>query len=83
MTNKEELRKRVAGRAELIFGDIKDTVEGFAASLDESAPLGFVAIDVDIYSGTRSALRSLLGRPELYTPAISNHPLADDVGLFR
>jgi|SRR5580704_1072818 hypothetical protein len=80
MTNKEELRKRVAGRAELIFGDIKDTVDGFVDSLDESAPLGFVAIDVDIYSGTKSALRALTGRPELYTPAISMY--FDDVRFF-
>jgi hypothetical protein len=80
MTNKEDLRKRVAGRAELIFGDIKDTVGGFVESLDESAPLGFVAIDVDIYSGTRSALQALKGHPELYTPAISMY--CDDVGFF-
>jgi hypothetical protein len=80
MTNKEELRKRVGGKAELIFGDIKDTVDGFAASLDESAPLGFMSIDVDIYSGAKSALRSLLGRPELYTPAVSIY--CDDVSFF-
>jgi hypothetical protein len=80
MTNKEELRKRVAGKAELIFGDIKYTVEGFVDSLDESAPLGFVSIDVDIYSGSKSALRALLGRPELYTPAISLY--CDDVRFF-
>jgi hypothetical protein len=80
MTNKEELRKRVAGRAELIFGDIEDTVDGFVDSLDESAPLGFVAVDVDIYSGTKSALRSLLGRPELYTPGVSMY--CDDVRFF-
>ncbi len=80
MTNKEELRKRMGGGAELIFGDIKDTVDGFVASLDESAPLGFVSIDVDIYTGARSALRSLLGRPELYTPAVSIY--CDDVSFF-
>jgi hypothetical protein len=80
MTNKDELRKRVAGRAELIFGDIKDTVDGFVDSLDESAPLGFVSIDVDIYSGAKSALRALLGRPELYTPAVSMY--CDDVRFF-
>jgi hypothetical protein len=80
MTNKDELRKRAGGKAELIFGDIKDTVEGFVASLDESAPLGFISVDVDIYSGARSAFRSLLGRPELYTPAVSIY--CDDVSFF-
>lgn len=80
MTNKDELRKRMGNKAELIFGDIKDTVDGFVASLDESAPLGFVSIDVDIYSGAASALRSLISRPELYTPAVSVY--CDDVSFF-
>jgi hypothetical protein len=80
MTNKEDLRRRVNGRAELIFGDIKDTVGGFVASLDKSAPLGFVSVDVDIYSGAKSALMSLLGKPELYTPAVSIY--CDDVRFF-
>jgi len=80
MTNKEELERRVAGRAELIFGDIKDTVDAFVSTLEDSAPLGFVSIDVDIYSGTRSALRCLLGRPELYVPAVSIY--CDDVQFF-
>jgi hypothetical protein len=80
MTNKEELRRQVRGRAELIFGDIKDTVGGFVASLDESAPLGFVSVDVDSYSGAKSALMSLLGKPELYTPAVSIY--CDDVRFF-
>ena len=34
MTNKDELSKRIGDKAELIFGDIKDTVDGFVASLD-------------------------------------------------
>jgi hypothetical protein len=80
MTNKDDLRKRMGGKAELIFGDIKDTVDGFVSSLDESAPLGFVSVDVDIYSGAKSALRALLGKPELYTPAVSIY--CDDVSFF-
>lgn len=80
MTNKDELKRRVGNRAELIFGDIKDTVDGFVGSLTESAPLGFISIDVDIYSASRSAFRALLGPPELYTPAISIY--CDDVSFF-
>jgi hypothetical protein len=80
MTNREELQRRVGGRAELIFGDIKDTVDDFVASLDASAPLGFISIDVDVYSGTKSALRCLLGRPELYSPAVSIY--CDDTQFF-
>ena len=80
MTNKDDLTRRVSGRAELIFGDIKDTVGGFVASLDESAPLGFISVDVDIYSGAKSALASLLGKPVLYAPAVSIY--CDDVSFF-
>ena len=64
----------------MIFGDIKDTVGALVASLDESAPLGFISVDVDIYSGAKSALRSLLGKPELYAPAVSLY--CDDVRFF-
>lgn len=80
MTNREELERRVDGRAELIFGDIKDTIDAFVAALDPSAPLGFISVDVDVYSGAKSALRCLLGRPELYTPAVSMY--CDDVQFF-
>lgn len=80
MTNHDDLRRRVGDRAELIFGDIADTVDGFVASLDESAPLGFISVDVDIYTGSRSALRCLKGRPELYTPALSVY--MDDTQFF-
>jgi hypothetical protein len=80
MTNKEDLLRRVNDRAELIFGDIKDTVGNLVASLDESAPLGFISVDVDIYSGAKSSLKSLLGKPELYAPAVSIY--CDDVRFF-
>jgi hypothetical protein len=80
MANREELLRRVDRRAEVIFGDIKDTVDGFVAALDPSAPLGFISIDVDIYSGARSALRCLLGPPDRYTPAVSIY--CDDVQFF-
>jgi hypothetical protein len=80
MTNRDDLRKRIGDRAELIFGDIADTVDGFVASLDESAPLAFISVDVDIYSGSKSALRCLTGRPELCTPAVSIY--LDDTQFF-
>ncbi len=80
MSNREDLRRRVGDKAELIFGDIADTVDGFVATLDESAPLGFISVDVDIYSGAKSALRCLTARPELYTPGVSIY--CDDIQFF-
>jgi hypothetical protein len=80
MTNREELQRRVGDGAELIFGDIAETVGSFVSTLEESAPLGFISVDVDIYSGAKSALQSLTGRPELYTPAVGIY--CDDTSFF-
>jgi hypothetical protein len=80
MVNQDELTRRIDGRAELFLGDIKDTVSGFIDSLSSDAPLGFVSVDVDIYSATCSALRCLQGPAERYLPAISMY--FDDVTFF-
>jgi hypothetical protein len=71
---------KLKGKAELILGDINDTIDAFTATLTPACPLGFVSIDVDIYSGTVSALRALGGSPESYLPAISFY--LDDVGSY-
>lgn len=80
MTNRDELCRRIRSRAELVFGDIKETISSFVASLEASAPLGFISVDVDIYSGAKSALRCLLGPPEVYAPAVSIY--CDDVQFY-
>ena len=76
----DELQKRIDGRAELILGDIRDTVPPFIERLSASAPLGFISVDVDIYTSTRDALKVLLGPAELYTGAVSVY--FDDVRHF-
>ena len=80
MGDNDALRAKLNGGAELVIGDIADTVETFTKNLSSSAPLGFVSIDVDIYTGTVSALKALHGQPEQYLPAISFY--FDDVGSF-
>ena len=80
MVDREDLLRRTGGRAEVIFGDIADTVDAFVDSLDRSCPLGFASVDVDIYSGASSALRCLVGPPETLLPAVSMY--FDDVGFF-
>jgi hypothetical protein len=78
--DREGLLRKIAGRAEMVWGDIGDTVGPLTETIDESAPLGFVSVDVDIYTATRAALRCLEGRPERYNPAVSMY--FDDVGFF-
>lgn len=80
MGDVDALRRRLDGRAELIIGDIKDTIGAFVTRLDDEAPLGFVSIDVDIYSGTVAALQGLSGPVGKYLPAISFY--FDDVASF-
>jgi len=71
MQDPAELKRRLAGKAELVLGDIGDTIEPFVASLSADCPLGFVSVDVDVYSATVSALRGLRGSCDLYLPAVS------------
>ena len=72
------LLKAIKGRAEIIWGDIGDTVGSFMDTV--TAPICFISIDVDIYSATKSALRCLTCEPEKYTPAVSMY--FDDVTFF-
>jgi hypothetical protein len=80
MEDRDTLMRRLGNRAEIIWGDIADTIGPFTDSLDAAAPLGFVSVDVDLYSASRMALRCLLCRPDKYNPAISMY--FDDVSFF-
>lgn len=82
MGDVEQLRRTVAKRGgELILGDIGETIDSFMETLVPEFPLGFVSIDVDIYSATKSAFRCFGGRPELYCPVVSIY-FDDIVGYF-
>jgi hypothetical protein len=78
--DRDALIRRLDGRAEVIWGDIADTIEPFTNSINPSAPLGFISVDLDIYSATTAALRCLTGQPEKYNPGISMY--FDDVSFF-
>jgi hypothetical protein len=80
MGDPDTLRRELDGRAELILGDIADTIGPFTQTLSADCPLGFVSIDVDIYSGTVAALKALHGPFDCYLPAISFY--LDDVGSY-
>lgn len=51
-----DLLESQLSRAQLVLGDIAETVEAFIAE-GRAAPVGFVAIDVDYYSSARDSLR--------------------------
>jgi hypothetical protein len=80
MEDRASLMKKLGGRAEVVWGDIASTVDGFTQALDSACPIGFVSVDVDIHSGSKAALRCLTGSTDKYTPAVSMY--FDDVSFF-
>lgn len=52
------LRPLLSERTELVLGDVRDTIPAFVAN-KLTAPVGFISIDVDLYTSTRDALKIL------------------------
>ncbi len=57
--DEEQLRQQLMPRTRLVIGDVRKTV----TQTELAAPLGFVALDLDLYSSTVAALR-ILERPD-------------------
>ncbi len=56
----DEMVELFKGKATLIKGDVKDTVGKFLVDqLDINYPIGFISLDLDLYSSTRSGLKVL------------------------
>lgn len=72
------LERALPANARIIYGDLRDTVDPFLATLSQRSPLGFAALDVDYYSSATSALRLFLGEADRYLPAVCVY--VDDLG---
>ena len=66
----EKLERALPGYAQLVIGQLKDTVPRLAQEIPPEAPIGFVSIDVDYYSSTRDALALLQGEARRYLPRV-------------
>jgi hypothetical protein len=67
--NVERLRSLLPANAELVLGDLEETVPSFARRLSADSPLGFAAIDVDYYSSAVEALALCANHnPSKYLP---------------
>jgi hypothetical protein len=64
----EPLKLQLPDFARLVIGDVGDTVTTVRPSLAE-APLGFAAIDVDLYSSTKKLMPLFEFDPTCYLPA--------------
>ncbi len=69
----DEMVTTFSGRAELIKGDVEDTVGEFLVNrLDTDYSLGFISLDLDLYSSTVSGLKILEDKDTTkYIPAIT------------
>ena len=63
----EDLHARLKA-ATLVLGPIADTLPGFCAA--DPAPVGFVSVDVDLYSSTVDALRLFEANPSILLPRV-------------
>ena len=61
--------KARAPTAELVLGDIEDTVPSFLAERNP-APIGFVSVDVDFYSSAAASLELFKGDHEYFLPRV-------------
>lgn len=65
----EKLRRALPSYAELIIGDVENTVPKFLETISAEQPIGFVVVDVDYYSSAKSALQIFRSVAEKYLPA--------------
>lgn len=63
----EEVLRSKLNKAELVIGDVKDTVPEFLNN-SKKGVIGFVSIDVDYYSSTKDALNIFAGDFNRYLP---------------
>ena len=68
------LKKRLK-RARLVLGNVADTLQDFLAS--KPAPIGFISVDVDLYTSTVDALKVLDADESLLLPRV--HCYFDDI----
>jgi hypothetical protein len=66
--NVKALTERLPSNAKLVLGDIVDTVPEFIRTLQPSAPIGFVSLDLDYYYSTKDALSVFSGPADRYLP---------------
>jgi len=79
------LRARLT-RAQLVLGDVRTTVKEFMTSIDQSAPVGFAAFDLDLWSSTLGAFDVFRGDPAGCLPRVWCYfddivAMIDDIGV--
>lgn len=63
------LKQFLSSRSTLVLGDVADSVPAFVEKTQRS-PIGFIAVDLDLYSSTRAALQILTIPGKLMLPHV-------------
>jgi hypothetical protein len=63
-----KLRCELPQNAELLIGELRETIPAFLRTVQAEAPIGYAVVDVDYYSSSRDALGLFDGQPEQYLP---------------
>jgi len=68
MQDYERLRNLLPRNAQLVLGNVSDTVKSFLDALSPESPIGYVVLDVDYYSSSLECLKIFEGDAGLYLP---------------
>lgn len=71
--SEQRIREWLPKNADLIIGDVKDTIPAFVGKFTDSAPLAFVSLDLDYYSSTVSCFPLFEMPAKNYLPAMPVH----------
>jgi hypothetical protein len=79
MQDPKSLRASMPSFAELVIGDLSQTVPHLLARQPEVPPFAFVSVDVDYYWSALESLQIFAGAPSRYLPTVTIY--FDDVGF--
>ena len=68
MLDEPALRAALPGNGQLLLGRFEDTIPKFLSEMPSQTPIGFISIDVDLYSSTVAAFAILTGTAAQYLP---------------
>lgn len=79
--DREQLKQSLSANAQIFYGDVAETIPRFWTDAHAQAPIGFVVLDLDYYSSSKTALDGLFKGPaDRYLPAVTMY--VDDIDVL-
>jgi hypothetical protein len=68
-TDINSLLPKLDNNTDLVIGDVTETIEPWMKdNCSSDSPIGFIAFDLDMYYGTKAAMKVLKGESDWYLP---------------